>query len=456
MANGEYENPYQDKIDKDEENLVNLRAGTANQQLLNAAYLGARQEPSEVMTWMNAAESGLTSFKTAIDESKKARQLKLDEMNGKIDVQIEALETSGYSLGENYYKQANIFTKELREEYLAAEGSPDEQKKLKMELNIASQNIANVKNTIEEIGTAWASEDIEKLALNPKEQRVMEIAMDPKGTHAFWIEGENTFGWKDPKSGEVYTVKQVQDIQKMASKDYVAKEEYITKENDIADAGNNFRTKGIGNTFNKTEQMYLNKKLITKENIRFFINGDFTGDGTPSFKDAIIDHPEWDSKIFDYLTEHALAKYDTYPSPGGDGKVNEDDFRDAFYPVSTDLSGVTYSREKGMNQVYNSIIEAENFDVTKGLIAEYMTLRQQERFYGGKAEFDKMKGMSPKNFDSWDAYVAAGGNMGYAVQVLGWTRLDAKYDKKGRLIKKEEWYQDKNVAARSGESSLSR
>ena len=90
-------NPYQEKIDKDEKNLAQLKAGTANQQLINAAYLGARQEPPAVMTWMNAAESGLTSFTEAVDKSKKVRQAKLDEMNGKIDAQIENLTTTGFA-----------------------------------------------------------------------------------------------------------------------------------------------------------------------------------------------------------------------------------------------------------------------------------------------------------------------------------------------------------------------
>ena len=103
MVNGEYENPYRDKIKKDEENLAQLRAGTANQQLIDAAYLGARNEPPAVMTWMNAAESGLTSFTEAIDKSKKARQAEVDKMNGDIDTQIDTLTTAGFSLGETYY-----------------------------------------------------------------------------------------------------------------------------------------------------------------------------------------------------------------------------------------------------------------------------------------------------------------------------------------------------------------
>ena len=111
----DYENPYQDKIDKDKENLIKLRAGTANQQLMNAAYLGARQEPPAVMTWMNAAESGLTSFTEAIDKSKKARQAEVDKMNGDIDTQIDTLTTTGFSLGETYYGAANEYTKQLRE-----------------------------------------------------------------------------------------------------------------------------------------------------------------------------------------------------------------------------------------------------------------------------------------------------------------------------------------------------
>mgnify|MGYP003153119153 FL=1 len=173
----DYENPYQDKIDK-EKDIVKLRAGTANQQLMNAAYLGARQEPPAVMTWMNAAESGLTSFTEAINESKKARQTEIDGMNANIDAQIETLNTTGFSLGKTYYSAANTYTKGLREKYLAAEGNPELQNEIKMELNIASQNIGNTKTAIEDIATAWGTNPdestLERSGLNPKQLNIIK------------------------------------------------------------------------------------------------------------------------------------------------------------------------------------------------------------------------------------------------------------------------------------------
>ena len=430
----EYENPYQDKINKDRKNLVKLRVGTANQQLINAAYLGARQEPPAAMTWLNAAQSGFASFTEAVEKTKKARQAELDEMNGKIDANIDALETNGYSLGENYYTQANMYTQKLRERFLAEEGNPSEQNKIKMELNVASQNIANVKGTIEELSTAWKGDDIEKSGLNPDEQRIMELAMDPKGTHATWIEGENTFGWRDPVSGDVYTVKQVQDIQKMVSKDHVAKEEVITDENKQADLGNDFRVTGEGAPFNSTNQMYHNEKRITKENIRFFIHGDFTNDGTPSFKDEIINHPEmkWDGPIFRHLKEVTDEYGNMMYDINNDGKVNIDDFGDVK----------SEGRVKLMNDVYTAITDESsmgyNFDVTKKLIAEYMTLRQQERFYGKPvSEIEKI---NPEKYDNLQEYLADGGNLGYAKEVMGYTWIDPIYKSDGVRIKKKGYW----------------
>mgnify|MGYP006410305363 CR=1 FL=1 len=54
-------------------------------------------------------------------------------MNGDIDTQIDTLTTAGFSLGETYYSAANEYTKGLREKYLAAEGDPEAQNKIKME-----------------------------------------------------------------------------------------------------------------------------------------------------------------------------------------------------------------------------------------------------------------------------------------------------------------------------------
>ena len=441
----EYENPYQDKINTDKKNLIRLKAGTANQQLINAAYLGARQEPPAAMTWLNAAQSGFASFTEAVEKTKKARQAELDEMNGKIDANIDALETNGYSLGENYYTQANMYTQKLRERFLAEEGNPAEQNKIKMELNVASQNIANVKGTIEELATAWKGDDIEKSGLNPTEQRIMDIAMDSKGTHATWIEGENTFGWRDPKSGDVYTVKQVQDIQKMVSKDHVAKEEVITDENKQADLGNDFRVTGEGAPFNSTNQMYHNEKRITKENIRFFINGDFTGDGTPSFKDELPNHPDfkWDAEknpIFDALASVMLPSGEPmYPDKDNNGLDIND------LATAADMEDGVFSDDEkiaAMQKVYDAITTPDadgyNFDVTKKLIAEYMTLRQQERFYGKPVS--EIEDINPEKYDNLQEYLADGGNLGYAKQVMGYTWIDPIYKSDGVRIKKKGYW----------------
>jgi uncharacterized cupredoxin-like copper-binding protein len=404
---------------------------------------------------MNAAESGLTSFTEAIDESRKARQVELDEMNGKIDVNIEQLTTTGYSLGSTYYEAANTFTKGLRERYLAEEGNPGEQHKIKMELNVASQNIQTTKTTIEEVGVAWEADDIEKSALNPTEQKIMEIAMDPDGKYAVWIEGENTFGWKNPETGEVYTLKQVQDIQKLTTKDYAAKKEFIEYESKTAENSFEFRVNGKGDAFNEQTETFNNEKRITKENIRFFINGDFTGDGAESFSKILIDHPEWEDDIFNSLSENpeAVKKYDTFPTPDGDGKVSIEDF------TGVDARGFTLTKSHQMEKVYNAITDTSavgfDFDVTKKLIAEYMTNRARIKFYGGKKKFDNMKNISATvtdmaKFDSWDAYVEAGGNIGYAKQVLGWKRAPAELYPKGhrkqyQVKKKAQWYKNINV-----------
>ena len=157
MAEEKYNNPGVTDTEDDKRNLEQLRVGQANQAMVNAAYLGARQEPLAAQTWLNAAQTGLTSFTEALDESKKAKQAKVDAMNANIDSQIDTLTTAGFSLGKPYYSAANEYTKGLREEYLAAEGNPERQNEIKMELNVASQSIAGTKDAIESIATAWGA-----------------------------------------------------------------------------------------------------------------------------------------------------------------------------------------------------------------------------------------------------------------------------------------------------------
>ena len=458
MAETDYENPYQDKIDKDKKNLVKLRAGTANQQLMNAAYLGARNEPPAVTTWMNAAESGLTSFTEAIDKSRKARQAEVDKMNGEIDTQIDTLTTTGFSLGETYYGAANEYTKQLREKYLAAEGNPEEQNKIKMELNVASQNIGTTKQAIEDIATAWGiNEDestLERSALDPKQKDIIKTVTND--ANAIWDYEKNTFVWKnqDPNSdyfGETYTADQIQDIQKIASKDYDGKKTYIDSETTIGDNGNRYANGEGGSAFNSNTQMHANKKLITKDNIRFYIHGDFTGDGTPSFKDEVLNHPEWDHNIFYHLQgvvdENGNMTYDI----NNDGYVSAKDFGGE----EDDAEGE--ARSKIMEDVYTAITEPASmgydFEVTKGLIAEYMTLRQEKKFYGGKMPW-QLEQIKPDDLDAFGnplytgtkEYIAAGGNIGYAEEVMGYTWSKDIKNKKGKSTtpKTEGWVIDPN------------
>ena len=85
-----------------------------------------------------------------------------------------------------------------------------------------------------------------------------------------------------------------------------------------------------------------------------------------------------------------------------------------------------------MEQVYNAITDPNakgyDFEATKGLIAEYMTLRQKQKFYG-----DRNLNLEPWEYDSDEEFKAAGGSMGYA-KSQGWDYIEKKY-KTGRGTK---------------------
>ena len=88
-----------------------------------------------------------------------------------------------------------------------------------------------------------------------------------------------------------------------------------------------------------------------------------------------------------------------------------------------------------MEDVYTAITEpmsmGYDFDVTKGLIAEYMTLRQEKRFYGGKTTW-QLEQIKPDDYTSTKDYIAAGGNIGYAEEVMGYTWSKDIKNKKGK------------------------
>jgi hypothetical protein len=445
----EANNPYQDKIDKDRKNLIKLRAGTANQQLINAAYLGARQEPPAAVDWLNAAQSGLTSFTTALAEGKAAKQEEIDAMNGDIDSQIDILTTAGFSLGENYYSAANEYTKQLRAEYLENEGNPEAQNKIKMELNVASQSIAGTKTAIEEIATAWGTDinesDLERNGLSKTQLDIIKTVTAPNGANAIWDYNENTFVWKDPNSGDIYKIKDIQDIQKQYSRDYAGKEQYIKDEQAERELGLAYKQGERGSeAFNFEKKLLHNEKRITKENVNFYISGDFTNDGTPSFKETFKNHPDFDlTKEGNPISKALTASGKYLDRPGSPKGFDLTDMPD---PTPNDGVYTEDDLLKLRNDVYNAVIDQDangyDFEITKKLIAEYMTLRQESNFYGGKKS-DLVK-IDPRNYKDLDSFRDAGGNVGFA-KANGYRYQKEVKDKNGKVTTKAGWvYEPQN------------
>ena len=99
--------------------------------------------------------------------------------------------------------------------------------------------------------------------------------------------------------------------------------------------------------------------------------------------------------------------------------------------------------------VYNAVTDENtdgyDFNVTKSLVAEYMTLRQKQKFYG-----DKDLNLIPSDYDSDEEFKNAGGSMGYA-KSQGWDYVEKKYKTgrgtKAKMIsyvpKQEHWVQTK-------------
>ena len=450
----EYTNPYQDNINTDKKNLTKLKAGTANQQLINAAYTGARQSHPAVLDWLDYADTGLASFTTAFDGIKKIKQAQEDQLNSQLDTKVNEMITNGFSLGTNYYDQANVYTKELRERFLAAEGNPEEQQKIKMELNLASQSIANTKQSIQDLATAWGTNpedsDLERGGLNEDQKRVVETVFNEE--NAYWDQEKRSFRWRDPNDpSKTYGVEEIQKIHDLASKDFVTKEQYVKDELAERQLGIDYKLGNSDQRFDFENKMFNNESRINKKNITFLINGDFTNDGTPPFKDEIAKHPDfaWDNvnnPIFDALSKQ-LNKDGTlkYPNWEDDGEFNIHDLAN-----EEDMADGVFSDEEKANAmalVYDAITNPGNgnydFNTTKTLIAEYMTLRQEEKFYGGtksdlaKIEPNKKDGNEWK-YKSVEEYIAAGGNIGFAKD-NGWTWLPEIKNDKGKVTRKAGW-----------------
>ena len=422
--------------------------GTGMQdRLIKGAYLSARADAPDY-SWMNVVGSGVKSFKEQVDGAKANKTAEREKTIAGIQTTVDSIYETGGSLPQGYFDQAFNYTEQLREEYIAAVESGDvkAQHQIKGKLNGFSTSIQTTKTSLTSGAELWKDSSL----IDESGMTDYQLAVNAsfKEENAQLIEG--VYQWKNvnhdpsnPKSKEFFTLDDYKEA--LPLRDDVNKEVYLSSNKKVLDARQKWLD-GEGGEFDLQTQLDANTKIIDQSikevgSMQSMVHDNITGQG--SFASSLKDNPEFQS-IFDVINnkdglknQTAIALYDT----NNDGTVDFRDYIDyedpsmrsylnkyfdeqgsiefsdgiseeerAFMRTPEFLEEITemmeteeyggfksdietLAKENLSNAILDKSNDNYNEDVTKSLLAGFMTNRQRQMFYG--KDGDMYKSMVP-------------------------------------------------------------
>ena len=390
---------------------------TIQDRLIDGAYISARANAPDY-SWMNVIGAGVKAFKSDMDTKQAANDAQREGDLAKIQGIADKIYETGGSLPESYFDQAYDYTETLREKYVAALDSGDtkEALKIKGQLNMFATSIGTVKENITETAELWKDDMlINEKGMTP-EQLSINKSIDENNATINMEDG--TFSWRNVdyvEGGEGYLGKEFftsEDLKgALPLRDDVNKEAYLESNKTILENREKWMD-GEGKGFDNKTHRDANIKLIDQSikdvgSMQSMIWDDITGFG--SFAETIEDHPEFvkyfekDLPLFntkdglpnmvsiglydkdkngsvgyeDFIDPTANPEYD----PNGDGVVTADELSEA---IKNDPTLAETIKELVKPKIKNAILNPPKGqeDLTKGLLADFMTNRQSQMFYG--------------------------------------------------------------------------
>ena len=419
-------------------------------RLIKGAYLSARADSPDY-SWMNVISGGIKSFKEEVDTAKANKKAEREETLAGIQTTVDDIYEAGGSMPKVYFDQAYDYTEQLRERYIAAVESGDikAQHQIKGELNGFSTTIQSTKDSLVEGAELWNDSSlIDKSGMTDYQ---LAVNASFKEENAQLVEG--SYKWKNvnydpsnPNSKEFFTLDDYKEA--LPLRDDVNKEVYLKDGQNVLDAREQWLN-GDGGEFDVNTQRKKNEKIIDDSiksvgSMQSMVHDDITGQG--SFASSLQDHPEFQN-IFDvinnkdglknqtaiglydkngdgvvdfrdFMTEKSMQAYGIEEGwdDNGDGIINESE-RVAMMEELNGPDGLEYvtnfmeendefksdvetmAKENLSDAILNQDNPSYNEDVTKGLLADFMTNRQSQMFYGGDERYkDLVPGQSGVRF----------------------------------------------------------
>ena len=543
------DNIYDKENEQDKKNLIQLRSGTADQQMINAAYMGARSNPN-MMEHMELLDhfllktrAGYSGTKAIYEAKEAAEKLEHEELMKDIEIDAQNVINMSGSLPKGYFDKIYEHVEGLRTQYADAKRNNNEQEAagLRAQLNTLSVNIGQTKENIlnnsktilgddgnsdltnlslhqERIISAckeknavfhdgtlkWTNPNYEKMSKEYKIQTgkniegeaVYEYTSEPyreetqikklsyddfvmrakippgmlseeeynadpeMGVFPTKVEVPNQKNNEyDPREKEYYTI---EDFNKATvSKDYVFKENNLSLEKEIAIAGQEFKNGTSTIDFDKNSYYKRNLESINKENIQFLLRDDFGVDMT--FEQALDQHPDMMSLfnigeisasdiVSEDLDGDGVLDYTGDPNDVYENTIFSESYLNSpSNIIKYDTDGnkiVTWedfgsTPEEARKKLIETITQPDatnfNYDISRDLLADYMTRRQEKIFYKDTKPMTwedilQYRGKTLEEFEQ------DGGSIGFLKTVKGIKFDDLKKGKKSKILISQQFY----------------
>lgn len=318
-----------------------------------------------------------------LDEENKLNELEAHENQFANNV-AKITENSG-SLGEEYYGIATEQAKLLQEEYMNAVrlGDKEAQTKTKMKLQGFSTGVGSLKESLT-IAAELQNDGLLSNGRTAEEIKIANICTNP--ANAIYKDGEWLF--KDPSTEQTYTQ---DDLDKSLGQiDEVTSKAYLDYEHSQTEKGMNFINGTGGSKFDSDRaKASIGDKFIKEDNIMSIMHDDFRKSG--------ISH-SFRQDLEGYLNDLGDDMWKTFKIDiDGDGVVDPED-KEAI------VDAITNKDSK----------HGFDFEVSKNIVAEYLTMHAEEKFYGefeGKSIAER-KAMQPTAGQTEQEFINEGGIVG--------------------------------------------
>ena len=440
---GKTKSPFRqdkDQIQNDLKNVTQLRGGKVDQTLVNAAYYGARDySDSNTNNWMKTIGSAATSFFSAREIRKAAKDAERSRLMQTLEANALAVYTNSGAMGTEFFNIAFEHVEGIKNEFSQAVKDKDTklQASLKVELNQYANEIKSLKGNINENANS-VHEDMLSEGLSDDQMKIATVCSTQSNARFLDTDedGKKEWVWENPEFREgqnetdiwkkYYNVEDYNGV--MVLRDEKTKEEILLEEGTIKQSGVNFKSGKGGDIFNFDSNRLKNEERITEENIQSLMHDNTFND--VRFKDMIHKDPRLSvENIFKMMNEDgngnpniaytglydqdnsgsiSIVDFMIDPTPG-DGEITEEDYKmlmDVEPSVLEEAKKV--AKEKMVNAILNKG-PGYDFNLSKRLLADFMTGRQESIFWG-----DTDKNLDPAEYVGKDLseYEGAKGNIG--------------------------------------------